>query len=227
MQEVRQQLAELGGAFREAFDDLDAARESALQKSREVIRSSSETIKRIHRGEIAEAEAMLRQTADTVAALQREVASHPDIAAAGFVCDALKEHAEAHVTLCILTSRLLPSLAASGVDAASYANGMAEAVGEMRRYVLDRMRAGEAARSEDILELMDEIYYLLVAFDYPEAVTRGLRRRVDSLRGLLERTRGDLTSGLKSQQLQNAILGLQAALQSPSAAPTPRPEPLP
>jgi translin len=59
---------------------------------------------------------------------------------------------------------------------------------------------------------MDSIYNLLMTFDFPDAITYGLRRRVDSLRGVLERTRGDLTNSLRQQRLQLALKELEQRL---------------
>ena len=77
-----------------------------------------------------------------------------------------------------------------------YLNGIAEAVGEMRRMVLDRLRRGEFDGCEQLLTAMDDIYSFLVTIDYPDAMTGGLRRTTDQTRGILERTRGDLTMAI-------------------------------
>ena len=52
------------------------------------------------------------------------------------------------------------------------------------------------------MEVMDEIYGVLVMVDFPEAVTGGLRRSTDAMRGVLERTRGDLTMSLRQRRLE-------------------------
>jgi translin len=56
-----------------------------------------------------------------------------------------------------------------------------------------------------MLEIMDEIYSLLVTIDYPDAITYGLRRQTDMVRGIIERTRADLTMSLREQHLQDAL----------------------
>ena len=75
----------------------------------------------------------------------------------------------------------------------------------MRRYILDRLRLGDTSRSEEILDLMDEIHTELFSLDFPEAITGGLRRTTDAMRGLIERTRGDLTTALRQQALEENL----------------------
>ena len=52
---------------------------------------------------------------------------------------------------------------------------------------------------------MDDVYGALVTVDYPDAVTGGLRRTIDALRAVLERTRGDVTTTVLQTRLQRAI----------------------
>jgi translin len=59
---------------------------------------------------------------------------------------------------------------------------------------------------------MDTIYGTLIAFDFHDAITGGLRRRLDSLRGVLERTRGDVTNSLRQQKLQSALAELETRI---------------
>ena len=81
-----------------------------------------------------------------------------------------------------------------GIEYATYLNGLAETVGELRRRCLDILRHGYSDEAERLLGCMDEIYSLLVTMDYPDAITNGLRRQTDLVRGIVERTRGDLTT---------------------------------
>jgi translin len=41
--------------------------------------------------------------------------------------------------------------------------------------------------------------------DYPDAITNGLRRQTDVARGIIEKTRGDVTFSLRSDHLTRAI----------------------
>src|SRR6202023_4058609 len=97
-------------------------------------------------------------------------------------------------TLAWVSDDPLPTREEIGVNVAPYCNGLAEAASELRRQLLDQLRAGELARAEELMSAMDEIYSLLVTIDYPDGVTGGLRRTTDALRAVLERTRGDITT---------------------------------
>ena len=193
------------------FTETHAAREEALRTSREVVRNSANSIRATHRGEYHQA----RELLDTVSGLLRQLegvrSHHPRVYYAGFVEDAQKEFVEAHATLAFAQSIRLPGPADLDVGAAPYLNGLAEAVGEMRRFILDSLRRGDLSGCEEILDMMDEVYTVLVSMDFPEAVTRGLRRRTDATRGILERTRGDLTLALRQQRLEEKLAAFRDA----------------
>ncbi len=202
-------LEELADRIRQALDEVDAAREHALPASREIVRLSATAIKHVHRGEWAEAEQMLNRTGAAVRELRDKVETQPAIRSAGFVQDAQKEYAEAVITDACVRGQEFPDLDEVGVEPAAYLNGIAEAIGELRRYVLDCIRLEKLDQAERILEQMDTMYYVLLTFDYPDAVSQGLRRRVDADRGIIERTRGDLTNALRQSKLEAAMAKLE------------------
>ncbi|MGQ9572195.1 MAG: haloacid dehalogenase [Dehalococcoidia bacterium] len=194
------------------LDAKHAAREQALALCRDALRHSANAIRAVHRAEFAAAEGLLAQAKSLLEQAANALADHPDIFYAGFVHNAQKEFAEGCLTLALVANRPLPSPADLGVDHPAYLNGMGEAVGELRRYLLDSLRAGDMGRCESILAAMDDIYAVLVTMDYPEAVTAGLRRTTDALRGILERTRGDLTIALLQRNLERRLEDFQHKL---------------
>jgi translin len=99
-----------------------------------------------------------------------------------------------------------------GVEDATYLNGLAEVVGELRRRTLDILRSGYSQEAERLLGHMDEIYSVLVTMDYPDAITNGLRRQTDLVRGIIEKTRGDVTFSLRGEHLTEAIRNLSSQL---------------
>ncbi len=181
------------------------ARERALKECREIIRASSRAIRAVHRLEFPEAEALLRETRERVESVKAMLAEHPGLFHAGYVHDSQKEYVEAETMYAIVRGEPLPDPEALGVEAAAYLNGMAEAGSECRRYVLDRLRAGEMEGADRVLQVMDDIYYELITFDFPDAITGGLRRTTDAFRAVLERTRGDLTLTFQQRSLQEAL----------------------
>ena len=195
-------LAEKARAF---FGDKHAARERALQLSRVTVQLSSTAIRAVHRNEYDEARALIRSAGERVAEMKDIRENHPDIYYTGFVQDAQKEYVEANATLAFITGASLPYPEELGISYGAYLNGLGETIGEMRRYLLDSLRRGDVSRCEELLDLMDHVYTELFTMDFPEAITGGLRRTTDAMRGILERTRGDLTTALRQQSLEERL----------------------
>jgi translin len=200
-----QELDVVGEKVRKNFEAKNAARDSALAASRELIRYCSLSIRATHRAEYADAAQLLARTREIAAQMKATVAAYPDLYFTGYVQDALKELAEAHIVHALITDAALPDPDALGVDYAAYLNGLGEAAGELRRYTLDIIRHGNSARCEKILGAMEDIYSLLVTMDFPDALTGGLRRTTDMVRGVLERTRGDLTVAVRQEKLEQTL----------------------
>lgn len=191
--------------IREAFEAKNVARDEALRRSRELIRRCANTIRATHRAEFEEASQLLATAHRAASELVECVADYPDLYYAGYTQDALKELAEASITYALITDEPLPDPDDLSVEYAAYLNGLGEAVGEMRRHVLDIIRRGQTERAEEILVAMDDIYAVLVTIDFPDAITRRLRRTTDMVRAVLERTRGDLTMAMRQDKLQKAL----------------------
>ena len=191
--------------FQARFDATMAAREKALPAARRSIRASANAIRAIHRHDTGLARDLMEKAAAAIREGMEAVREHPDVAHAGFLQDAQKEYAEARVTEAIVEGGEIPGPVEVGVQLAPYLNGMAEAVGEARRFILDLLRKGEVERSESVLTAMDDIYSLLVSMDYPDAITGNLRRSTDVARSIMEKTRGDLSIALVQRDLRDAL----------------------
>ena len=190
-----------------------AARERALPKSRTAIRFCANSIRATHRQEFQTAADLLQQANVLLAEMATDLREHSDIFFAGFLQDAQKEYAEAATFLALTQNRPVPLASDLSIDWAPYLNGLGETVGELRRYLLDQLRRGNIEACETLLGYMDDIYALLITIDFPDAITGGLRRTTDAARGILEKTRGDLTIAVGQSQLQHTILSLQHELQ--------------
>ncbi len=198
------------------FEARNTARDEALRESRALIRLCSSAIRAGHRSAWDEAESLLAQADAAGAALQALLAPYPDLFNAGYTQDALKELVEARVTLALISGGPLPALDAVDIPYSTYLNGVCEAASELRRRCLDVMRRDAMDEAERLLTVMDAAYEVLMSFSYPDAITGGLRRRVDQLRGVLERTRGDLTNSVQMQRLFKALERAEARLESPA-----------
>ena len=198
-------LDSIADQMRLALSAKDTARERALPLCRDTIRHCSNAIRAVHRQEFDKAKELLQSARDLLTEVEQAVAPYSELSNSGYIRDAQKELAEGNITLALVTGKQLPEPGEVGVDAAAYLNGLGEAVGELRRYLLDSMRRGDLSRGEELLSAMDEIYSVLVTMDFPDAITGGLRRTTDMVRGVLERTRSDLTLGMRQKDLENKL----------------------
>lgn len=195
-----------GDWARGVLESKHKAREITLAACRKTIQACAASIRAVHREQFETAEELSAQAAAHLAEALAAVEHHPDIRHAGFVHDASKEYAEARMTLAFVRGDPLPTAdELVGVEVQAYLNGMAEAASELRRYILDLLRRGRPERGEELLGYMDDVYSLLITIDFPDAMTGGLRRTTDALRGVLERTRGDLTMTLLQSRLLEGI----------------------
>jgi translin len=198
-------LNEIAEGARGQFTAKHRAREEALPLCRDTIRLSANAIRCVHRREFAAAEKLIAKAAANLKQADAGLAKCRDIFHAGFVHDAQKEYVEAATTLALIAGRPLPSPDDLGVLAAAYMNGIAETIGELRRHLLDSLREGDVQHCEDTLGAMGDIYDVLVTMDFPEAITSGLRRSTDAMRGILERTRGDFTMAAVQRELEGRL----------------------
>lgn len=205
-------LETIADRIRQKFDLINAKRDQALAQARQLTRACSLSIRAVHRDDreamgihLAEA----RTLADT---LRQELVNYPELFYAGYTQDSLKEFVEASVTCALILNQPLQTPEDLLVEEATYLNGLAEAVGELRRRTLDILRHGYSQEAERLLGYMDEIYSVLVTMDYPDAITNGLRRQTDVARGIIEKTRGDVTFSLRGEHLTRAIQKISSQL---------------
>ncbi|HJH29533.1 MAG TPA: haloacid dehalogenase [Methanosarcinaceae archaeon] len=210
-------IDEISADIQKNFEAKDKAREIGLSLSREVVRTCGTAIRHTHRGDIDKAAKLLEDARDSLEEIEHQLADHPDIYYSGFVEHAQQEFVECAVVHQLLTkenyndsnsnsnSNTLPSPQELGVTYAAYLNGLGDVVGELRRHILDLIRQDRPQEGDQFLDIMDDIYSTLMMFDYPDAITRGLRRKSDVARSLIERTRGDLTNAIRQQKLEQSM----------------------
>ena len=205
-------LEKIAEQIRLKFDVRTAMRDQALTQARQLTRACSLAIRAVHRDDKETMEAQLAEAWVLAEKLHNELAHHPDLFFAGYTQDALKEFVEANVTCALIQSQPLLTPEELHVEEATYLNGLAEVVGELRRRTLDILRHGYSQEAERLLGHMDDIYSVLVTMDYPDAVTNGLRRQTDLARGIIEKTRGDVTFSLNREDLTQALSRLSLQL---------------
>jgi len=205
-------LETIGEKIRRSFSAKHEARDKAIKSSREAIFKCSTSIRAAHRGEYDAARSLADEARDIIREVDEAIGDNDDLRYTGFVHDSRKEYAEACITLSLISGESIPDPDELGVTYSAWLNGLGEAAGELRRYLLDMMRRGQIERCETVLEMMDDIYSLLVTIDFPDALTGGLRRTTDMVRGVLERSRGDLTVALRQRELESKLEDLDRKL---------------
>jgi len=199
------------------FEARHKVREDALRQTRQLTRCAAKAIRAIHRGERQHAEEFMEQAEKIVNELLTVLRDFPEFYFSGYTQDALKEYIEARLTINLIENIPLPSPEDLHMEYSTYLRGMAETIGELRRHCLDILRQGYSDDAERLLDLMDEIYAILVTIDYPDAITYGLRRQTDLVRGIIERTRADLTMSLREQHMVQALRDFENRINSNGA----------
>jgi translin len=196
-------------------------RDATLRRSRELVRLCANSIRAVHRHEFDEATSLLAQARAAAAEMVADLTALPDLYYTGYTQDSLKELAEAHLVYAFVTNRPLPTPEELGVPSSTFLNGMSEAASEMRRFALDMIRLGHVQEALPYLAIMDEIYSQQITIDFPDAITGGLRRQTDVLRGILERTRGDVTMSSRQEAMRQALAAFEIRMMgaSPDAGP--------
>lgn len=205
-------LEKIAEQIRQNFEARTSIRDEALKLARQLTRACSLAIRAVHRSEFDTMEGYLTEAQTLANKLRNDLKAHPDLYYAGYTQDSLKEFVEANVTCALIQNQALHTPEELGVEYATYLNGLAEVVGELRRRILDILRSGYSQEAERMLNHMDDIYSALVTMDFPDAITNGLRRQTDIVRNLVEKTRGDVTFSLRGEDLTQAISTLSKQL---------------
>jgi translin len=198
-------LDKIAENIRSVLDSKNTVREAAIARSRTLTRHCANAIRAMHRQEWDNAQEQLKTAHGVLLEMREGTAAYPDLYYAGYTQDAFKEYVEATLTYAMLRDQPLPTPQDLNIDDATYLNGACEAASELRRYVLDILRREHTSEVERLLSVMEAVYDLLVTFDFPDAISGGLRHRTDALRGVLERTRGDVTTSFRQQRLEAAL----------------------
>ena len=195
--------------LKEAIDEVekelnekDAVREIALKASRDILRRSKEAIGMMHRGN--DPIEVLRKIREDHMALISTLREHPELRHAGYVSDASQEFTEAMVLYTIFHDEEIPTSRELKVDAGSYAMGVADVIGELRRSALDSLKNGDIKTAELRLSQMEEIYEQIMRLDYPSAIVQ-IRQKQDMARALIEKTRGELAISKRLMEVEKKL----------------------
>lgn len=197
-------LSEICEGLRSRMESQHTAREKALAEGRKVIQLCSKAIKHIHRNQRSEANTLMNEADGIIRSALNVLEGFPTLKFAPYFQDAVKEYVEARTLFAITSGDRLPTPEELGVEPQAYLNGLCEAASECRRYSLDALRKGDEGTARHLAEEMEDIYDELITFDYPDALTSNLRRSVDALRAVLERTQSDLSvTGMQLELIEH------------------------
>ena len=199
-------LEDIGAMLEDELDDKDSVRELAIKSSREIIRLSSRAIMKLHRREDASEE--LRKIKEEVWHLRSLLLKeYPDIYYAGFVQNALQEYVEAYLFYSVMRGKEMPNHKELNVNATAYLMGCGDLVGELRREVLEFLRNDDFESAEKYLEMMEEVYEMLLRFNYPSGLVP-IKQKQDVARSLVEKTRGEITIAAMNKRLEEKMNSL-------------------
>ncbi len=209
-------LEEISALIRENFEAKDSVREDGLKISREIVRECRTASFALHGQDFEKANNSIKTAGKALEKLEVLFKGHADIYHAGFVEHAQQEYSEVSVLRSLLKedgeTKEIPSPEELKVEYAAYLNGLGDVVGELRRHVLDLIRRESFEKAEVFLGIMENIHAVLMDFDYPDAITRGLRRKTDVSRALIEKTRGDVVNAIGQKKLETAMRNLESRL---------------
>ncbi|MFW9813065.1 MAG: hypothetical protein ACFFF9_11450 [Candidatus Thorarchaeota archaeon] len=203
-------LSEILNPLREEIDDDDKVREHTLPLARSAVRKCSEAIKLVHRGEFDNARSLIAEAGNIIEQTESEISRSDFISKSRNLDVAYQELAEASNLLSLVEKGEFTPPHEFSIPARAYLTGLADTIGELRRASLDLLRNDGLERAETFLKFMEEILEELQTFDYPNALIPDLRRKCDVARGIIERTRGDLTRAFGQSRLIDKLDGLEA-----------------
>lgn len=209
-------LEEISARIRENFEVKDSIRENGLKISREIVRECRAATFALHSLDFEKANNNIKAAENSLEKLEVIFKEHADIYYAGYVEHAQQEYSEVSVLRSLMIEegemKSIPSPDELRVEYAAYLNGLGDVVGELRRHILDLIRRDSFDKAEVFLGIMEDIHATLMDFDYPDAITKGLRRKTDVSRGLIEKTRGDVVNAIRQKKLETAMLNLESRL---------------
>ena len=184
-------LDKIVNKIEKSIDGKDKIREQALRSSREIIIRCRKAIQCIHQDLMKDAKSSIKKASDKLQDLYSLTGDYPELYHAGFVENAAQELVEAQCLYNIMKGKNLPDPDEIQTTYSSYLMGLCDLVGELRRKALDSIRSGDAKNADECLNMMEEIYDVIIRFDYPSGLIP-IKKKQDMVRGLIEKTRGEL-----------------------------------
>lgn len=191
--------------IRKEIEEDDKVRERSLPLARSAVRKCSESIKLSHRGEYQAARKSLEDANELITQAKVEMEKSVFLDKSRILDTAYQELAEAMNVLSILENNMLSTPEVFDIPSRAYLTGLADTIGEIRRATLEKLRNDDVTKATQYLSLMENIFEELTSFDFPNALVPDLRRKCDVARGIIERTRADVTTAVRQNRLIREI----------------------
>lgn len=186
------------------LDILDKDREEILRIHRKIVRDCSVAIKSIHRREFDIYAKKIDEIKLKLKDLANLVNKNPGVFF-NYLRTPEQEYAEAVCFYSIINNQNIPIPSELNIHHLNYILGLADVIGELRRYALDNIRNSKLEDLNQLLEYMDEIHTNLFSLDYPSAMTKDLRRKTDIGRSIIEKTRADISLSIRMNELRSCL----------------------
>lgn len=190
----------------------EKTREDVNRDMRKATRLSKQAIQVTHQERFDDAQSFIQEAKTLFEALQGIIKDYPHMLYSGSVNAAFEEHAEACILLTLIQENRFPTPQEIKVPSTPYVLSLGDVIGELRRRSLDLIRRGKVDLAEKCLEWMEHIYSELTALDDAYIIVKGLRRKGDVARRLIEITRGDITIEVRRNALEQSISRLETSI---------------
>lgn len=183
----------------------ERARDEAYGRARRARMLSKQAILLLHNGDHDKASANLDEAGILLDEIKTYAENFPEIGFYDAVEAARQEYAEACILNGLNTGKGYPSPEALGLQYKDYILGLADVPGELRRQTLDLLRAGDLGAAEENLGHMEAIYLHLTGMEEASLLLKGLRRKLDVVRMVNERTRAEITTEVSRERLRRQL----------------------
>lgn len=189
----------------------EQAIDEVMARARRARVQSKQAIQQIHVGSMDEAQSKLGEVAEILRVMKEFIGERAELGCFDAVRAALQEYSEARILHGIVSSGTFPTPEEVGVPIDTYMLGLGDVPGELRRQFLDALRLGDLETAEARLDTMEGIYLGLVSME-EGPLLKGLRRKMDIARGVIERTRSELTAEVGRRRLSESVKRLSEKL---------------
>ena len=193
-------VEEVSEELRKRETDIDLL----MNNARRARVTSKQVIQSVHNSRFQDAEDKLENIRAHLTEMKGILDKRPELVSFDAVSAAREEYAEAYIIYRLSTQGEFPSPQETGVPHNSFLLGLGDVPGELRRQALNALRVGDLRKAEKRLELMERIYLSLVSMD-ETPMLKGFRRKMDITRGVIERTRSEVTAEMGRRRLADSV----------------------